>query len=90
MLSTDAFGLGLYQDQGRPPALKTAIAQISGDKDMAGFAAAGVGAVPMPNIPQMASVWTDFGNAWGAVLTGKLKAAPAFQQAAVDIAKLTK
>ena len=25
---------------------------------------AGAGGVPMPNIPQMASVWTDLGDAW--------------------------
>jgi arabinogalactan oligomer/maltooligosaccharide transport system substrate-binding protein len=58
------------------------------DPDIAAFGTAGVGAVPMPNIPQMASVWTDFGTAWAAVLTGKLKAAPAFTMAAKNIAKL--
>ena len=36
----------------------------------------------------MGSVWTDFGNAWGAVLTGKLKTAAAFTQAAANIKKL--
>ena len=45
-------------------------------------------AQPMPNIPQMASVWTDFGTAWAAVLTGKLKAAAAFTMAAQNIKKL--
>ena len=88
VVSTDTFQLGLYNDQGRPPALLSAIKSISGDKDLAGFAAAGVGATPMPNIPQMGSVWTDFGNAWGAVLTGKLKTAAAFTQAAANIKKL--
>ena len=28
------------------------------------FGAAGTGGVPMPNIPQMASVWSDLGGAW--------------------------
>lgn len=88
VIGSDAFQLGLYQDQGRPPALLSAIKSISSDKDLAGFAAAGVGATPMPNIPQMGSVWTDFGNAWGAVLTGKLKAAAAFKQAQANIVKL--
>jgi arabinogalactan oligomer / maltooligosaccharide transport system substrate-binding protein len=88
VIATDTFQLGLYNDQGRPPALLSSIKSISSDKDLAGFAAAGVGATPMPNIPQMGSVWTDFGNAWGAVLTGKLKTADAFKQAQANIAKL--
>ena len=34
------------------------------DKDVKAFGAASVGGVPMPNIPQMASVWGDLGSAW--------------------------
>jgi len=89
VVSTDAFQTGLYQLGGRPPALNTTLAQVSAsDPDIAAFGTAGVGAVPMPNIPQMASVWTDFGTAWAAVLTGKLKALPAFTMAGQNIKKL--
>ena len=34
------------------------------DPVLAQFGKAGKGGVPMPNIPQMGSVWTDLGQAW--------------------------
>jgi arabinogalactan oligomer/maltooligosaccharide transport system substrate-binding protein len=46
---------------GRPPANAKA---KSNDPILAQFSAASKGGVPMPNIPQMASVWTDLGQAW--------------------------
>ena len=46
---------------GRPPASSKA---KSTDPILAQFSAASKGGVPMPNIPQMASVWTDLGQAW--------------------------
>jgi maltose-binding protein MalE len=47
----------------RSPANLRALAQIK-DKDLKAFGAASSGGVPMPNIPQMASVWQDLGAAW--------------------------
>ena len=47
----------------RSPANLKALAQVK-DKDLKAFGAASVGGVPMPNIPQMASVWQDLGAAW--------------------------
>jgi maltose-binding protein MalE len=47
----------------RFPANVKAAAQVK-DKDLKAFGAASVGGVPMPNIPQMASVWQDLGAAW--------------------------
>jgi arabinogalactan oligomer/maltooligosaccharide transport system substrate-binding protein len=46
---------------GRAPANTKARAS---DPVLAQFGAAGKGGVPMPNIPQMASVWNDLGQAW--------------------------
>jgi maltose-binding protein MalE len=46
---------------GRAPANLKAKAT---DPILAQFGAAGKGGVPMPNIPQMASVWSDLGQAW--------------------------
>jgi arabinogalactan oligomer/maltooligosaccharide transport system substrate-binding protein len=45
---------------------------------------AGAGGVPMPNIPQMASVWNDLGLAWvkSTQGAGATKAQPAFRAAA--------
>jgi maltose-binding protein MalE len=47
----------------RFPANTRAGAQVK-DKDLKAFGNASVGGVPMPNIPQMASVWQDLGAAW--------------------------
>ena len=47
----------------RFPANTVAGAQVK-DKDLRAFGKASVGGVPMPNIPQMASVWQDLGAAW--------------------------
>jgi maltose-binding protein MalE len=47
----------------RSPANLKALAQVK-DKDLRAFGAASSGGVPMPNIPQMASVWQDLGAAW--------------------------
>jgi maltose-binding protein MalE len=47
----------------RSPANLKALAQVK-DKDLKAFGAASQGGVPMPNIPQMASVWQDLGAAW--------------------------
>ena len=47
----------------RFPANSAAAAQVK-DKDLKAFGSASVGGVPMPNIPQMASVWQDLGAAW--------------------------
>jgi maltose-binding protein MalE len=47
----------------RFPANVVAGTQVK-DKDLRSFGKASVGGVPMPNIPQMASVWQDLGAAW--------------------------
>ena len=47
----------------RSPANLKALTQIK-DKDLKAFGAASAGGVPMPNIPQMSSVWQDLGAAW--------------------------
>ena len=72
---------------GRPPANINA-AKLVKDPVLAAFGKAGAGGVPLPNIPQMASVWTDLGGAWvkstrGA---GAVKARTAFVTASRNIA----
>jgi arabinogalactan oligomer/maltooligosaccharide transport system substrate-binding protein len=51
------------------------------------FGRAGVGGVPLPNIPQMNSVWTDFGAAWVKSTrgSGATRARAAFSTAARNI-----
>jgi arabinogalactan oligomer / maltooligosaccharide transport system substrate-binding protein len=52
------------------------------------FGAAGTGGVPMPNIPQMSSVWTDLASAWvkSTKGSGATRARVAFSTAARNIA----
>ena len=70
---------------GRAPANTKAKAN---DPILAQFGAAGKGGVPMPNIPQMASVWTDLGAAWvrSTKGAGAMPAARSFKGAARSIA----
>jgi arabinogalactan oligomer / maltooligosaccharide transport system substrate-binding protein len=58
------------------------------DPYLAQFGKAGKGGVPMPNIPQMQSVWQDLGAAWAKSTkgAGATKAAVAFRTAARNIA----
>jgi arabinogalactan oligomer/maltooligosaccharide transport system substrate-binding protein len=69
----------------RPPANVKA---HSSDPVLAQFRAASKGGVPMPNIPQMDSVWSDLGQAWvkSTKGSGATPAATAFKTAARAIA----
>ncbi|HEX3456199.1 MAG TPA: extracellular solute-binding protein [Gaiellaceae bacterium] len=72
---------------GRPPANLKA-AKLVKDPVLAQFSKAGLGGVPLPNIPQMASVWSELGGAWvkstrGA---GAVPAKAAFRTASRNIA----
>src|SRR5436190_3175256 len=79
--------LALSQASGRYPANTVAGRQVH-DSVLAQFGRAGVGGVPMPNIPEMASVWTDLGNAWvnSTKGAGATPARTAFATAARNIA----
>ncbi len=59
--STASAQTALAAAGGRAPANIKAKAT---DPILAQFGAAGKGGVPMPNIPQMGSVWSDLGQAW--------------------------
>jgi arabinogalactan oligomer/maltooligosaccharide transport system substrate-binding protein len=54
----------------KQPANKVANMKTSKHADLAGFAAAGVGAMAMPNIPAMDKVWSDWGSVEGNILKG--------------------
>ncbi len=86
-VSTPAAQLALALANGRFPANTTAGKQVH-DPVLAQFGKAGLGGVPMPNIPQMNSVWSDLGAAWVKATkgSGATKAATAFKAAARSIA----
>jgi maltose-binding protein MalE len=81
------------------PSAQMPIAQAGGDAPanikakaaspiLAQFARAGRGGIPIPNIPQMNSVWTDLGEAWvrSTKGAGAMPAARSFKGAAHAIA----
>ena len=72
---------------GRYPANTGAGKQVR-DKVLLQFGKAGAGGVPMPNIPQMGSVWAELGGAWVKATkgSGATKARTAFSVAARNIA----
>jgi len=79
--------LDLSQASGRYPANTVAGKQVH-DSVLAQFGRAGAGGVPMPNIPEMASVWGDLGGAWVNATkgSGATPARTAFITAARNIA----
>lgn len=72
---------------GRFPANIPAGQQVK-DPVLLQFGKAGTGGVPMPNIPQMGSVWSELGGAWVKATkgAGATKARAAFSTAARNIA----
>jgi arabinogalactan oligomer / maltooligosaccharide transport system substrate-binding protein len=86
-ISTASAQAALANASGRWPANTKAGASFS-DPVLAQFGRASKGGVPMPNIPQMGSVWTDLGQAWVRATkgAGAAKAAASFKAAARAIA----
>jgi len=81
-----AFQLDLEQANLRYPANKVAGKRVN-DPILRQFGAAGTGGVPLPNIPQMNSVWSELGGAWvkSTKGTGSTPARSAFAQAQKNI-----
>ncbi len=63
-IATDAVMKTLYETGNRPSAFKSVL-EITEDADLKAMGLAGTNAVPMPNIPEMGSVW----GAWNAGIT---------------------
>ncbi|MBU5422795.1 extracellular solute-binding protein [Cellulomonas hominis] len=67
-LGTEDVQLELYEAGGRAPALSAAVDKIADDPVVAGFAEVGKNGVPMPSIPAMDSVWSDWGATQVAII----------------------
>jgi len=86
-MATPSAQTQLAAANGRPPAnIKAKIG--SKDTVLAQFRIASKGGVPMPNIPQMDSVWSDLGQAWvrSTKGSGSMSASKSFKGAARSIA----
>jgi arabinogalactan oligomer / maltooligosaccharide transport system substrate-binding protein len=82
-----SFQLDLEQANQRFPANTVAGKRVN-DAVLKQFGRAGLGGVPMPNIPQMGSVWSELGGAWVKATkgSGATPARSAFASAARNIA----
>ncbi|QPZ39025.1 sugar ABC transporter substrate-binding protein [Paramicrobacterium chengjingii] len=61
----------LYNVGKRPPALTAAFEEVSSDPTTAAFGEVGAAGVPMPNIPEMGSVWQFWGVTEADIINGK-------------------
>ena len=69
-IGTEDVQLSLFKSGNVLPALTAAAETASEDPIVAGFAAAGANAVPMPAIPAMGQVWQFWGIAEAAIING--------------------
>ncbi|MFT0761861.1 extracellular solute-binding protein [Scrofimicrobium sp. R131] len=87
-MATEDAQYALYEAGGRPPALKAAADKAAQDPITAGFMKAGENALPMPSIPEMASVWTPWGRTEAAIISGaEADPAAAWERMIGDIQK---
>lgn len=85
-LSTEDAQLSLFEVGGRPPALISAYETASADDpDVQAFGEIGQTGAPMPAIPEMGAVWSDWGNAELQLIKGEGDPAQVWQTAAENI-----
>ena len=85
-LSTEDAQMSLYEVGGRPPALTAAYEKAAADDaDVAAFGKIGQTGAPMPAIPEMGAVWSDWGNAELQLIKGEGDPAQVWQTAAENI-----
>ena len=85
-LGTDAVQKKLYEVGDRAPALTSAFNTIAAtNSDVQAFGKVGLNGVPMPSIPQMASVWADWGSAELALIKGEGDPATVWNAAVVNV-----
>ena len=83
-IGTEDVQLELFKAGNVLPALSAAAETASADPIVAGFAAVGAEAVPMPAIPAMGSVWQYWGIAEAAIINGEDPVAT-WQKLAADV-----
>ena len=84
-MSTEDAQLALYQAGNRPPALIAAADAASEDPITAGFREVAADALPMPSIPEMASVWEFWGVTEASIINGSQDPTAAWQKMVSDI-----
>jgi len=86
-VATDELMQKLYEKGLRPSAFKSVLEKTS-DPDLKAMGEAGINAMPMPNIPEMGSVWTAANNGIALAVTGKQTPEQAMKDAATQVRSL--
>jgi len=88
-VATDATMQLLYETGLRPSSLKSVLATTD-DPDLKAMGEAGGNAMPMPNIPEMGSVWSAWNNGITLAITGQLTPEESMGDAATQVRDLIK
>ncbi|HEX9092252.1 MAG TPA: extracellular solute-binding protein, partial [Anaerolineales bacterium] len=86
-VATEDFMQKIYETGLRPSAFKSVLAKTD-DPDLAAMGEAGVNAMPMPNIPEMGSVWTAWNNGIALATSGDQTAEASMKDAATQVRNL--
>ncbi len=86
-IATDEVMQQLYTTGNRPSAFKSVL-DVTDDADLKAMGQAGVNAIPMPNIPEMGSVWTAADNGITLAITGEMTPEAAMKDAGSQIRTL--
>lgn len=86
-VATEEFQQKIYDTGLRPSAMKSVLAKTA-DPDLKAMGEAGNNAVPMPNIPEMGSVWSAWDNGITLAVTGEQTAEAAMKDAATQVRDL--
>ncbi len=86
-VSTPEFMQKIYELGNRTSAY-TSVMEATSDPDLAAMGLSGVNAIPMPNIPEMGSVWTAWNNGIALALTGDQTPEASMQEASTQIRNL--
>lgn len=85
-LSTEDAQMSLFEVGGRPPALLAAYeTAAAADPDVEAFGKIGQTGAPMPAIPEMGAVWSDWGNAELQLIKGEGDPAEVWETASTNI-----
>jgi len=86
-VATEELMQELYETGLRPSAFKSVLEKTD-DPDLAAMGEAGIDAMPMPNIPEMGSMWSAWDNGLSLALSGEQSAAEAMADAAEQVRAL--
>jgi hypothetical protein len=86
-VATDEFMQKIYETGLRPSAFKS-VQATTDDPDLKAMGEAGVNAMPMPNIPEMGSVWSAANNGIALAVTGEQTPEQAMKDAAAQVRTL--